>query len=302
MLTVTDIAGLVRGASDGQGLGNAFLSHIKAVDGIYHLCRAFDNPEVTHVEESVDPVRDLGIIHDELRKKDLEVAQKFISTNEKNVSRGVGGKEALAEFNVIKKVVELLEAGTDVRGGDWSAADIEYLNKHFFLTAKPMIYLVNLSKKNFLAKASKWIPKIEAFVKARGLGDLIIPFSVDFEQELLDAEDKKAYLESCGEGVRSMLPRIIHKGYEALDLIHYFTAGPDECKCWTIRKGTLAPKAAGVIHSDFEKGFICAEVYTMEDFKEHNGNEAAIRAAGKIRQQGRTYEVQDKDVIFFKFN
>jgi obg-like ATPase 1 len=304
-LTVTDIAGLVRGASEGSGLGNEFLSHVKSVDGLFHLCRGFEDPEVTHVEPGpIDPVRDLEIIHNELRMKDLQAVNKWLGTNEKLAERGgAAAKELKEELEVVRKVKALLESETpkDVRAGTWNPKEIEILNKHLFITAKPMVYLVNLPKRGYIKKASKFLAKVAEFVTNRACGDQVIPFSVVFENELLEAEQngtKDAYLAEC-EGAISMLPRIIHAGYEALDLVHYFTAGSDEVKCWTIRKGTEAPAAAGVIHTDFQKNFISADVTPFKDFKEC-GTEQKCKDTGKTRQQGRSYVVQDGDICFFK--
>jgi obg-like ATPase 1 len=304
-LTVVDIAGLVRGASEGSGLGNEFLSHVKSVDGLFHLCRGFEDADVTHVEPGpIDPVRDLEIIHNELRQKDLQYINKWIAANEKLAERGgAAAKELKEELDIVRKVKGMLEATPprDVRSGTWNAKEIEILNKHLFITAKPMVYLVNLPKKNYIKKASKFLPKVQEYVDARGCGDPIIPFSVVFETELLEAEQngkKEEYLADC-EGAISMLPRIVHAGYEALELVHYFTSGPDEVRCWTIRKGTLAPQAAGVIHTDFEKNFISADVTPFKDFKEC-GTEAKCKELGKTRQQGRGYVVNDGDICFFK--
>mmetsp|Transcript_44355 Transcript_44355/g.70985 ORF Transcript_44355/g.70985 Transcript_44355/m.70985 type:complete len:352 (+) Transcript_44355:2777-3832(+) len=305
MLSITDIAGLVKGASEGAGLGNAFLSHIKAVDGIYHVCRAFEDKNVTHVEESVDPVRDLEIIHDELRLKDIEQCKTYISNNRSLVDRKVGGKDKAFELATVEKVLAMLEEGKDVRSGMWEAKEVEILNQLLFLTAKPMIYLVNISKKAFIAKGNKWLPKIDEFVKARGNDDLVLPFSVTFEQEVMDAElaggmpAKQAYMKE--NGARTMIPKIIKSGYHALNLVHYFTSGKDEVRAWSIKVGCLAPKAAGVIHTDFEKGFISADVMSYDDLMELK-TEAAVKAAGKLQQKGRTYVVQDGDILHFKFN
>ena len=304
VLTVTDIAGLVKGAAEGAGLGNAFLSHIQSVDAIFHLCRAFQDKNVSHVEESVDPVRDLEIIHKELRLKDLEAANKYIEGNQKNINRGIGGKEAKFKFSVAEKARDFLAEGKDIRANKWDAKEIEVLNEFLFITAKPMVYLVNLSKKGYVERKSNWLLKIDEYVKNRGCNDIMIPFSVKFEEELLDAElagpeERKKFL--AGTKGRPMLPKIIHKGYEILDLIHYFTCGKDEVKCWTIRQGTLAPKAAGVIHTDFEKGFICAEVIKYDDFKALGSRQEVVKQ-GKVGQRGRNYEVEDGDIMLFKHN
>eukprot|EP01138_Halocafeteria_seosinensis_P015935 gb/GECG01016262.1/.p1 GENE.gb/GECG01016262.1/~~gb/GECG01016262.1/.p1 ORF type:complete len:398 (+),score=68.58 gb/GECG01016262.1/:1-1194(+) len=304
VLTVTDIAGLIRGASEGSGLGNAFLSHIAAVDGIYHMCRAFESDEVVHVDGDIDPVRDLETVHDELRKKDLQWVSNNIEKKEKNVQRGIGGKDAKEEFDVLVKAKEHLEAGNDIRYGEWAQTDIEVLNQCQFLSAKPVIYLVNLSEKAFLKKKSKWLPKLSEWLQAKGGYDKMIPFSAEFEQKLIDlggveSEEAQKY---CKEvGAKSMLPKIINSGYHSLNLQHFFTAGADEVRAWTVRKGTLAPKAAGTIHTDFEKGFICADTISYEDLKAA-GSEKAAKDEGKMRTEGRKYEVQDGDIMHFKFN
>jgi len=306
-LSVTDIAGLVRGAAEGAGLGNAFLSHISAVDGIFHVCRAFDSKKVTHVEESVDPTRDLLIIHDELRLKDIEAVKKYVEANAKNVARGIGGKEKKFEFEVMQKVLEHLEAGKDVRSGVWDAKEVEIINNQYFLTAKPMVYLANVSTKSFIAKGNKYLEKIAEFIKNRGNNDILIPFSVTFEEALIEAEanggaeGKKKFLQEAGKGMRSMIPKIIKVGYDALNLMYFFTAGADEVRAWSVRRGTLAPKAAGVIHTDFEKGFIMAEVMKFEDLQEL-GSEAEVKAAGKMLQKGKNYEFEDGIIVHFKFN
>ena len=304
-LTVTDIAGLVRGASEGQGLGNAFLSHIKAVDGIYHVCRGFEDKEVTHVEDSVDPVRDLTTIHNELRLKDIEACKTFINAKSNMYNKKALKKEDVFEYETVVKTLKALEEGKDVRACDWDLKEIEVLNLQLFLTAKPMIYLVNLSEKSYLAKGSSWLPKITEFVESRGCGDLILPFSVAYEQKVFDAGQsggqpaKKAFCDK--NGAPSMIPVIIKQGYKALGLINYFTAGKDEVRAWTIKRGTLCPKAAGVIHTDFEKGFISADCMNYDDLLELK-NEAAVKAAGKMQMKGKTYEVQDGDILHFKFN
>jgi len=304
MLFVTDIAGLVAGAAEGAGLGNEFLSHIAAVDGLFHVCRAFSDPEVIHVDGSVDPVRDLRTIHNELQKKDLKIVIDQIATLARHVARGAGGKEKKFEHDVLVKVQEGLEAGIDVRAGTWAANEIEILNTYNFLTAKPMIYLANLSQRDYIRKGNKWLSAVADFIKARGAGDSLIPFSCEFEQAVAAVESggPEAVLKVETElGAKSSLPRIIKAGYRGLQLIHFFTAGEDEVKAWTIRAGTKAPQAAGVIHTDFEHGFICAEVQAFDDFKEC-GSEAAVRSAGKLRTEGRKYTVADGDIIFFKFN
>lgn len=299
-LNIVDIAGLVKGAAEGQGLGNAFLSHIKACDAIFYLSRAFDDDEIIHVEGDVNPVRDLEILQLELRLKDEETLKAAIEKIEKNVLRG--DKKLKAEYDSYMKIkAHLIDEQKHIRFNDWSAADIEVLNKFLFLTAKPAIYLVNLSEKDYIKKKNKWLPKIKEWVDANDPGSLIIPFSAIFENIISDMpeDERQAYLKE--KNATSALDKIIVQGYKALQLQYFFTAGPDEVKAWTIQKGTKAPQAAGRIHTDFEKGFIMAEVMKFDDFKAE-GSENAVKAAGKYRQQGRLYVVDDGDIIFFKFN
>eukprot|EP01025_Chloroclados_australasicus_P052273 TRINITY_DN6087_c0_g3_i4.p2 TRINITY_DN6087_c0_g3~~TRINITY_DN6087_c0_g3_i4.p2 ORF type:complete len:391 (-),score=66.24 TRINITY_DN6087_c0_g3_i4:232-1404(-) len=298
-LDVVDIAGLVKGAAEGQGLGNAFLSHIAAVDGIFHVCRTFEDPDITHVEDRVDPVDDLDIIHGELRAKDLEKVLNTIADIEKQIPRGLK-KEAKEELELCYRIRDTLQAGTDIRHGEWNAKDIDYLNTQQFISSKPIVYIVNMSEKDFVRKKNKWLPKIAEWVKNHG-ADPVIPYSAAYEQKVFDMEqeEKENYFKETG--TVSQLNKIITTGFRAIHLIYFFTAGEDEVKCWQIREGTKAPQAAGAIHTDFEKGFICAEVMKYDELKEL-GNESAVKAAGKYRQEGKNYTVQDGDVIYFKFN
>ncbi|XP_047469808.1 obg-like ATPase 1 [Penaeus chinensis] len=300
-LNVTDIAGLVKGAAEGQGLGNAFLSHIKACDALFHLTRAFDDDDVTHVEGDVNPVRDLEIILDELRLKDIEYVEGAYDKLEKLAVRG-SEKKLKPEFDTICKVKKLLEEDKKhVRFAEWDAKEIEVLNKHLLISSKPMIYLVNLSEKDYIRRKNKWLVKIKEWIDANDPGAICIPFSGVFELKLADMEPEARadYLKE--NNLSSALDKIILQGYKALQLQYFFTAGPDEVKAWTIQKGTKAPQAAGKIHTDFERGFVMAEVMKFEDFKEE-GSEAGAKAAGKYHQRGRTYVVEDGDIIFFKFN
>lgn len=300
-LNVTDIAGLVKGAAEGQGLGNAFLSHIKACDSLFHLTRAFDDDDVTHVEGDVNPVRDLEIILDELRLKDIEYIETVYEKMFKLVERG-GDKKLKPEYDCICKIRSLLmEEKKQIRFADWDTKEIEVLNKHLLITSKPMIYLVNLSEKDYVRKKNKWLVKIKEWIDTNDPGAILIPFSGALELRLaeMDEEQRAATLKELN--TTSALDKIIVQGYKALQLMYFFTCGPDECKAWTIQKGTKAPQAAGKIHTDFEKGFVMAEVMKYDDFKEE-GSEAAVKAAGKYHQRGRNYVVEDGDIIFFKFN
>ncbi|CAO3629716.1 unnamed protein product [Cunninghamella echinulata] len=305
-LTVIDIAGLVKGAASGAGLGNAFLSHIKAVDGIFHVVRAFDEPDVIHVEGELDPLRDLEIIREELRLKDEEFLAKNAAELGAAVKRvGHGGNAAdklkKEEFAVVDKVYEYVKSGKDVRHGTWTNKEIEIINSLHLITAKPVIYLVNISEKDYLRKKNKWLPKVKAWIDENSNGDVMIPYSGAFEYRLTlsTPEEREEILKETN--TVSVLPKIIVAGYNALQLIYYFTGGPDEVRAWTIRRGTKAPQAAGVIHSDFERGFIMAEVMKYVDLHEL-GSDNAVKANGKYNQKGKEYVVEDGDIIYFKFN
>lgn len=299
VLTITDIAGLVKGAAEGKGLGNAFLSNIQAVDAIYHNVRAFKKKNVEHVEGSVDPVRDIEIIRNELIAKDLERMKTAVEMAEKKTKRS---KEKRAKEELATAVCALtnLEEGIEIRAKkNWTSKDIMYLNTLQLLTAKPVIYLVNISKKNFEKQQNKWLKPINQWVAKNDKGALVIPYSVTFEQEVASFSDpaaRKAYLDEFK--VPSMLPRIIKNGYKALGLQRYFTVGADEVAAWTIKSGICARQAAGVIHTDFEKTFVKAEIYNFDDFKEH-GSESAVAAAGKKRSRGADYVMIDGDIVFF---
>lgn len=304
-LTVFDIAGLVKGAAAGAGLGNAFLSHIRAVDGIFHVVRGFSDEDVIHVEGEVDPVRDLAIIHEELRLKDVEFLTKQVEEKSKVAARSgsnnLADKAKREELEVSKTVLEWVESGKDVRDNEWSNKQVEVINTLGLLTAKPVIYLVNLSEKDYIRKKNKWLAKIKQWIDETHPGDLLIPFSAKLESALLNMseEERTDYLKE--KGTVSALPKIIVAGYQSLQLVYYFTGGADEVRAWTIRKLTKAPQAAGVIHTDFERGFIMAEVMKYIDLKEL-GSDAAVKAAGKYLQKGKEYVVEDGDIIFFKFN
>lgn len=302
-LHITDIAGLIAGASEGEGLGNAFLSHISACDGIFQMLRAFDDADVTHVDGAIDPVRDLETILNELRIKDVQYLTGQDADFEKKTKRKPEKKD-LEEWEHIKKFRKILEEDKKhIRfvADEFTANEIETLNKHFLLTAKPTLYLVNLSEKDYIRKKNKWLVKIKEWIDANDKGAQVIPFSAAFELKAfeMEADEFNKYCEEVK--VTTILPKIIKSGFSLLQLHYYFTAGKDEVKAWTIQRGTKAPQAAGKIHTDFEKGFIMAEVMKFDEFKEQ-GSEAAVKAAGKYLQQGKEYVVNDGDIIFFKFN
>ncbi len=259
-LTVIDIAGLVKGAAEGQGLGNAFLSHVRAVDGLFHILRCFDDDEIVHVDGEVNPVRDLETITEELRKKDAAFLEKELPDLSKAVARlgQTGDKTKKEELETLKKVHDwVVEQKKEVRKGDWNAKDVEWINTWYLLTAKPVVILVNLTEKDFSRKKNKWLAKIKAWVDENAAGDPIIPFSVAVEQhfsELKTQEEKDAYAKELQEKyelekpVTSVLPKIIVSGYQAMSLQYFFTGGADEVRAWTIRKGFKAPQAAGTMY------------------------------------------------------
>ncbi|CCW63611.1 unnamed protein product [Phytomonas sp. EM1] len=296
---ICDIAGLVRGASGGEGLGNNFLSHISSCDGIIHMVRVFDDVEITHVEGDLDPIRDLEIIFSELVLKDLQIVNGLIDKLTPIVNRGLD-KSKKGDLETLHKVKLFLEEGKQVRCCQWNGKEIDFLNTIQLLTAKPAMFLINMSENDFVRQRNKWLKKLKDWIDER-TAEPMIPFSAELEAQFLTMtpEEVTRYCEE--KKTKSQLPKIIKTAYSIINLIHYFTAGPDEVKCWTIQRGTKAPQAAGKIHSDMEKGFICAEVIEWEDFNRLE-NEAACREEGKQHQQGRNYEVQDGDIIFFKFN
>lgn len=307
-LSITDIAGLIRGASEGAGLGNAFLSHIQSVDGLYHVVRAFDDADVVHVDDSVDPLRDLETIHSELCKKDLAVLSQGVDrkaqARQQNKPKPQQSGQPLGQGKVeevVDKMAGLLQRNVPVRDGSWTQSEIALINEHFrLLTTKPVVYLVNLSQEDYLAgcragraaaAGNRWLPQIREWV-SQNAGGSCLPVSVEFEQNLWDAQKTQ----QDGPAAPSALPAVIAHGFEQLGLIYYFTAGEKEVRCWTVRQGTLAPQAAGVIHGDFEKAFIKAEVVAFDDFRALSGGKpdmAPVKAAGKFRVEGRNYVVRD---------
>ncbi|KAK6208378.1 hypothetical protein LQW54_006858 [Pestalotiopsis sp. IQ-011] len=302
-LTVYDIAGLTRGASTGAGLGNAFLSHIRAVDAIFQVVRCFDDAEIIHVEGDVNPCRDLDIIAEELRLKDIEFVEKALENQKKKTRMGgqsLEVKKAKEEQDTIEKILNWLKDGKDVRKGAWSPKEVEVINPLFLLSAKPVVYLVNLSEKDFIRKKNKHLPKIAEWMKEHAAGDPILPLSVCFEERLTQFETEAEAVEECKNlGVESSLPKIILSMRKALGLGSFFTTGTDEVRQWTIRLGIKAPQAAGVIHTDFEKTFIQAVVYNFNMLKEL-GDEGEVKAKGKIMTKGKEYVVEDGDILLIK--
>ncbi|KAH9886836.1 putative GTP-binding protein [Xylariomycetidae sp. FL2044] len=303
-LTVYDIAGLTRGSSTGAGLGNAFLSHIRAVDAIFQVVRCFDDAEIIHVEGDVDPVRDLDIIAEELRLKDIEFTEKALENSKKktrvNNAKSLEMKKLREDEATIEKVLASLKDGKDVRAGTWTPKEVEVINTLFLLSAKPVVYLVNLSEKDYTRKKNKHLPKIAEWMKAHAAGDPILPISVCFEERLSRLETEAEVAEECKKcGIDSALPKIITTMRKAMNLGSFFTTGTDEVRQWTIRNGIKAPQAAGVIHTDFEKTFIQAVVYNFSTLKEL-GDESEVKAKGKVMTKGKDYLVEDGDILLIK--
>lgn len=303
-MVLYDIAGLTKGAHKGEGLGNNFLANIRAVDAVFQVVRCFDDAEIIHINEEVNPIADLDIISEELRLKDIEFAQKYLEGAEKVVKRGgqsLEVKKAKEEVETANKIIKLLEDGQRVYNQTWTVKEVETINQMLLLTAKPCIYLLNLSERDYVRKKNKWLLKIKEWVDEHSAGDLIIPISVSLEEKLANMgsdEEREAY---CKEiGADSALPKIIVSMRKKLDLISFFTCGPDEVREWTIRKWYTAPQAAGTIHGDLEKTFILAQVQKYDDVVESKGDENVVRAAGKLLQKGKDYYVEDGDVIYFK--
>ncbi len=292
-----DIAGLVKGASEGKGKGNAFLSHIREVDLIVHVVRCFSDDNVIHVEGDVNPKRDVHIIEDELILKDLESVEKRLE----NVKRDAksGKKEDLKRLEVIERLKEHLENGSAARTFKVSEEERRAYRELFLLSEKPVLYACNVSEDD-LDSGNKWVDEVREI--AARFNDEVVTFCAKIEEEIaeLDEEERQLFLEELG--VESAgLERLIRAAYKELGLITYFTTGPKETRAWTVRKGAKAPEAAGVIHSDFEHGFIRAETVSYKKYKEL-GSEKAVKDAGEMRQEGKDYVVQDGDVMLFRFN
>jgi hypothetical protein len=290
-----DIAGLVAGASKGEGLGNKFLANIRETDAIAHVVRCFEDPNVIHVANKVDPVSDIETINTELALADLDSVEKQISKNAK-VAQSAGDKEAQRLVAALKKVREVLDAGRPARTADLSKEELAVLKPLFLLTMKPTMYVANVAEKG----SEELLKKVVAYAAKEGAP--VVPVSAAIEAQIADMtdEDKKMFLEDLGMAEPG-LNRVIRAAYGLLGLQTYFTAGPKEVRAWTVQQGATAPQAAGVIHTDFERGFIRAEVAAFEDYVTCKGEQGA-KEAGKLRVEGKDYIVRDGDVIHFRFN
>jgi len=294
-LEFVDIAGLVRGASKGEGLGNQFLSNIRETDAIIHVLRCFEDDDVTHVEGSVDPIRDAETVETELMLADLDGLERRLPGLQK---RARGDKEIAAQVALIEPILAALQAGRPARTAI-PAADHEAAKRLQLLTSKPVLYVCNVDEGS-AATGNSESERVAALARAEGAAVVVVSAAIEAEVSQLPEADRREFLD--GLGLKdSGLDRVIRAGYGLLGLITYFTVGPKETRAWTILKGMKAPQAAGVIHGDFERGFIAAETTAYEDYIAYKG-EVGAREAGKLRVEGKEYVVRDGDVMLFRFN
>jgi GTP-binding protein YchF len=296
-ITFVDIAGLVRGASKGEGLGNQFLANIREVDAVAHVLRCFEDDDVTHVEGRIDPVGDAETVETELMLADLESLERRIVPLEKKAKSGE--KEAKAELALMMKAVTLLRDGKPARLAELAAEERDAYRQLGLMTQKPVLYVCNVDE-GAAATGNEFSRAAEARARTEGAGAVVISARIEEEVAQLPADERKEFLDTLGLEEPG-LNRLIRAGYAILGLITFFTAGPKEARAWTVTKGARAPEAAGVIHTDFEKGFIRAETIAYDDYVALGG-EAGARDAGKFRLEGKDYVVQDGDVMHFRFN
>lgn len=293
-----DIAGLVKGASKGEGLGNKFLSHIRETDAIVQVVRCFEDSNVVHVDGSVDPIRDIETINLELIFADIETVNKRLEKAKKNLK---ANKKYQEEIDLLEKIKQNLEEGKSARAIDFNEDEQEMVKEMFLLTTKPILYIANISEEQIEnAENDELVLKVKEYAKKENAE--VIPLCVKIEEELsgLDDEDKKEMLEALGLE-ESGLDKVIKKSYDLLGLMSFLTAGEPEVRAWTIKKGTKAPQAAGKIHSDIERGFIKAEIVSYDDLIKE-GSMVAAKEKGLVRQEGKDYIMQDGDIVLFKFN
>lgn len=296
----TDIAGIVRGASKGEGLGNKFLSHIREVDSIVQVVRAFDDENVTHVDGSVDPVRDIETINLELIFADIEVVEKRLPKIEKKAQLKVD-KDAVEEYGILKIIYDELMNNKPIRGLKFNENELAIIKNFNFLTIKPMIYVANIIEDEISDyDENPYVKIIKDYAENENSEVVVISAKIEAELSELDIEEKEVFLEDLGV-TESGLDKLIKRSYTLLGLETFLTAGPEEVRAWTFRKGYKAPKCAGVIHTDFEKGFIRAETIKYEDYIKFGGEQGA-KEAGKARLEGKEYIVKDGDIMHFRFN
>ncbi len=298
VIEFVDIAGLVKGASHGEGLGNKFLSHIREVDAIIEVVRCFDDANIINVSDTVDPVRDADIINTELMLADLESIEKRRARFEKTVKSG--DPKAVEALAVLNKMTECIESGKSLRSLKLDRETLALVDGQFLLSVKPIIYCANISENDIGCSDNAYVSAVRAFAAQEGAAVVEICAKVEQEISSLPKDERGEYLDALGLE-KSGLERIITSGYELLGLMSYLTAGEKEVRAWTIERGTTAPKAAGKIHTDFERGFIRAEIVSYDDLVAL-GSVGAAKAAGKLRSEGKDYVMKDGDVVEFRFN
>ncbi len=297
VIEFVDIAGLVKGASKGEGLGNKFLSHIREVDSIVEVVRCFENENIVHVDGSVDPIRDIETINLELILADLETINKRMERAQKAFK---ADKKVKVEIDLLNKIKETLEAGKSARTLDLNEEELDLIKDSFLLTLKPILYIANVSEDQLGNDNDELVNKVKEYASKENAN--VIPLCVKIEEELssLDGEDKKEMLEALGLE-ESGLDKVIKASYDLLGLMSFLTAGEPEVRAWTIKKGTKAPEAAGKIHSDIQRGFIRAEVVKYDDLI-REGSMNAVKEKGLLRSEGKDYIMQDGDIVLFRFN
>ena len=295
----TDIAGLVKGASRGEGLGNKFLSHIREVDAIVNVVRCFENSEITHVEGEINPIRDIEIINTELILADLETIENRINKLGKKIDMAKDKKELL-EVNTLRKTKDLLENGISLRNAEFSTDELDVLKSFNLITIKPVIYVANVDEDTAIIGDNEYTKQVKDYAGNEGSGVIVMSCQIESELSELSDEEKSAFLQDMGI-TNSGLDKLIYQTYSLLGLRTFFTAGSDEVRAWTFKEGMKAPKCAGIIHTDFERGFIRAEVMSYSDLVKY-GTELKVKENGKMRLEGKEYEMQDGDICYFRFN
>lgn len=294
-----DIAGLVAGASKGEGLGNKFLSHIREVDAIVHVVRCFDNDKILHVNGSIDPARDIETIETELALADLEQVTKIIDKNAK-LSKQTGDKTLMTSVNMLSRIKEVLEVGGQARTLEYSEEEQKLLKNFSLLTSKPVIYVANIGEEEITKPDNDYVKAVKQIAEKEKAKVVVLCAKIEEELVALDKDEREMFKEELGIKT-SGLEQLVVASYDLLGLMSYLTAGEKEVRAWTITKGTKAPQAAGKIHSDFEKGFIKAEIVSYDDLTSA-GSFLKARENGKVRIEGKDYVIQDGDVVLFRFN
>lgn len=295
----TDIAGLVKGASTGEGLGNKFLSHIREVDAIVEVVRCFEDKNIIHVDGNVDPIRDIEVINLELIFSDLEIIDNRINKIAKKAQTSKN-KDDLIEYNLLLRIKENLEKNIPARKLEFEEEELKILSSFRLITAKPIIYVANVDEDTIMAGENEYVKEVREYAKKENTEVVMICAKIESELAELELEEKTAFLKELGIE-ESGLASLIKSTYSLLGLATYFTVGPDEVRAWTFKKGMKAPACAGLIHTDFEKGFIRAEVMSYQDLIDC-GNELNVKEAGKMRLEGKDYLMQDGDICHFRFN